>query len=66
MFSKIVVLLVMLVILVALGSGLFFLVSDKDSQTRLIKALTLRIGLSILLFIFLLSGFYFGWLSPHS
>lgn len=65
MFTKIVILLVMLIILISLGSGLIFLIKDEGKTTRTVKALTFRIGLSLVLFIFLLLGFYFGWLSPH-
>jgi len=40
-------------------------VSDKDDSTRVVKALTWRIGLSIVVFILLLIGFMFGWITPH-
>lgn len=65
MFTKIVIISVMLIILIALGSGLIFLIRDEGKTNRLLKALTFRIGLSVGLFLFLLSGFYFGWLTPH-
>jgi hypothetical protein len=65
MFTKIVIISVMLIILIALGSGLIFLIQDEGKSNRLVKALTFRIGLSVVLFLFLLSGFYFGWLTPH-
>ena len=65
MFSKIVIIIIMLLILGALGSGLLFLIRDKGGETRLLKALTLRIALSIFLFLLLLAGFYFGLLTPH-
>lgn len=60
MLFKIVVVLVLLVIIGSLFSALYFLAKDKDGGARTAKALTVRIGLSITLFIFLLLGYYFG------
>ncbi|KTC68152.1 hypothetical protein Lbir_2754 [Legionella birminghamensis] len=66
MFTKAIILIVMLVILFALGSGLIFLIKDKGSSNRTVKALSWRIGLSLLLFLFLLLAFSMGWIQPHS
>jgi len=60
MLFKIAVVLVLLVIIGSLFSALYFLAKDKDGGTRTAKALTVRIGLSITLFILLLLGYYFG------
>jgi len=60
MVFKIVVLLVLFVIIASLFSALYFLAKDKDGGERTVKALTLRIGLSITLFVLLLLGYYFG------
>lgn len=65
MFTKIVIISIMLIILIALGSGLLFLIKDGGKSNRTVKALTFRIGLSVILFLFLLFGFAMGWLSPH-
>lgn len=66
MWTKIFILFAMLVILISLGSGLFFLIKDEGKTNRLVRALTLRIGLSLVLFIALWIGFGMGWLSPHT
>lgn len=66
MFTKILIILVMLIILFTLGSGLFYLVRDAGTTKRTVKALTWRIALSLVLFLFLLLAFSFGWLQPHS
>jgi len=60
MFTKIAVVLVLIVILGSLFSALFFLNKDKSGSDRIVKALTVRIGLSIVLFIGLLIAGYFG------
>tara|TARA_Y100001934_G_C12146711_1_gene675269 strand:- start:604 stop:771 length:168 start_codon:yes stop_codon:yes gene_type:complete len=49
-----------------LASGLLFLVKDKGHTNRTLKALTWRIGLSLMLFIFLFVAFSFGWIQPHA
>ncbi len=64
MLTKIIIITVMLFILAALGSGLCFLIRDAGKTNRTVKALTTRIVLSILLFLFLLLGFSMGWLTP--
>lgn len=65
MLVKMIVLLFILFILYSLGSGLFFLVRDKSRTDRVAKALTWRIGLSLLLFILLFIAFALGWIKPH-
>ena len=57
---KIVAVLFLLFIIASLGSALYYLVKDKGNSTRALKALTLRIGLSLVLFAMLMLGFYFG------
>ncbi|HHF7346354.1 MULTISPECIES: twin transmembrane helix small protein [Legionella] len=66
MFTKAIILIVMLIILVALGSGLVFLVRDEGKTKRTVKALTWRIALSLLLFLFLFLAFSMGWIQPHA
>ena len=57
---KIVILLFLLIIVGSLGSALFYLVRDKGTSTRTIKALTVRVALSVTLFMLLMLGYYFG------
>jgi len=64
MLFKIVVVLALFVIIASLFSALYFLAKDKDGGTRTVRALTLRIGLSITLFLLLLLGYYFGLIGP--
>lgn len=55
----------LLIILGSLASALFYLIRDKGTSDRTIKALTVRITLSVTLFVLLLLGFKFGWITPH-
>ena len=57
---KIVILLFLLIIVGSLGSALFYLVRDKGTSTRTVKALTVRVALSVTLFMLLMLGYYFG------
>jgi hypothetical protein len=57
---KIFVILFVLLILASLGSALFFLISDRGQSKRTVRALALRVGLSVTLFLLLMAGYYFG------
>lgn len=59
---KIAVVLILFLILASLGSALYYMVRDKGHGTRAVKSLTLRIGLSLLLFTVLMLGTYFGYI----
>ena len=56
------VIAVLVLIIASLGSALFFVFHDRSGSNRAIKALAIRVGLSILLFLFLMAGFYFGFI----
>ena len=63
---RIVVIVFLVFILGSLGSSLYFLYRDRGSgSTRMVKALTLRVGLSILLFVLLIAGFRLGLITGH-
>jgi hypothetical protein len=66
MLVKAIIILFLLIIIYSLGSALYFLVRDKKSdEIRMVKSLSWRIGLSMLLFVLLFIGFALGWISPH-
>ncbi|HPR07527.1 MAG TPA: twin transmembrane helix small protein [Denitromonas sp.] len=57
---RIVVVLFLVAILISLGSALTFLLRDNGKGPRVVRALTLRVGLSIGLFLLLMVGFATG------
>jgi hypothetical protein len=63
---KVIIGLLFGMIFFALGSALYFLIRDSGNSDRIVKALSWRIGLSILLFILLFVAFSLGWIVPHS
>lgn len=52
-------------IVFSLFSALYYVMKDKGQSRRAVKALTLRVGLSIALFIMLLLAFHFGFISQR-
>lgn len=61
---KILVAIAFLLIIGSLASALVFLMRDKGKSNRTVHALALRVGFSILLFIFLLAAHQLGWIQP--
>ena len=59
---KLFVLLIIILILASLGSALYYLVKYDGKSDRVVKALTVRIGLSMVLFLSLMAAYYFGWI----
>ena len=65
MWVKIVIILAFLGIVASLASGLTFLVKDRGDSSRMLRALTWRIGLSVGLFAFLMLLIFTGVITPH-
>lgn len=59
---RIIVALAFAGILLSLGSALYYLMKDKSGSHRMVHALTLRIGLSVVLFLFVLLAHHLGWI----
>jgi len=60
---KFIVFLFIGLILASLFSALYFLLKDKGGSERTVKALTFRVAFSIALFVLLLLGFHFGFIT---
>ena len=57
---KYIVILFLVFIVGSLGSALYFIMKDKGGGERAVRALTLRVALSVLLFLLLMAATYFG------
>lgn len=57
---KILVIVFAVFIVASLFSALFFLIKDKGRGERMVRALTLRVALSLGLFAMLMLAYYFG------
>jgi hypothetical protein len=63
---RLIVIVFLVLIVASLGSALMFLFKDRgdpEVSRRMAKALALRVGLSITLFMLLMGGYYFGLLT---
>ncbi len=63
---RIIILIALAGILLSLGSALVYLVRDKGTTNRTVNALTVRVGISVALFLFILFSFWMGWIQPRS
>jgi len=55
----------LVLILYNLGAGLYYMMVDKGTTNRTVKALTNRIALSIALILLVCAGIYTGVITPH-
>lgn len=65
MLVKIVIVVFLVAILWNLGAGLYYMMTDKGGSDRTVKALTRRIGLSVLLIVLIGIGIATGIIQPH-
>jgi len=59
-----VVIAMLLAIVGSLGSAAFFMLRGRGDSRRMAKALALRVGLSVALFLLLMAGYFFGLFQP--
>jgi O-antigen/teichoic acid export membrane protein len=65
MIAKALTILMIFFILASLFTALYQLMQKRpDQQSNVAKALTVRISLSVCLFILLLAGYRFGFIAP--
>ena len=63
--QKLLIIAVLVVIVWNLGAGLYYMMVDKGTTDRTVKALTRRIALSIVLIVLVCAGIYTGFITPH-
>ena len=57
---RIIVLVLVVAVLASLFSGLYFVYKDKGKTNRAVISLTIRIALSVAVFLILVGSYYFG------
>lgn len=65
MLVKIIIAIAFILIIISLGTALFHLVKHKESSEKTVKALSFRIGLSLLLLFFVFIAIMTGLIKPH-
>ena len=63
--AKIIIVILLGLVILSLGAGMVTMIKDRQATDRTARFLTLRIGLSILVFVFIGVSFYMGWIQPH-
>ncbi|MEA5445712.1 twin transmembrane helix small protein [Gammaproteobacteria bacterium AB-CW1] len=61
---RLLILIIIVAILISLGSALRYLLKDAGQSKRAVWALTIRVGLSVALFLLLMLGFALGIIEP--
>jgi hypothetical protein len=62
---KILIAIALLAVVASLGHALFAMASGPQNSGRVLKALTVRISISVALFVALMVAWRFGWIEPH-
>lgn len=63
---KLGIVLFLIFIVYNLGAGCYYMLTDHGKSERVVKALSWRIGLSILLFALIALGIYTGVIEPNT
>jgi hypothetical protein len=63
--QKLLIIAVLLVIIWNLGAGLYYMMVDKGTTNRTVRALSWRIGLSVGLILLVALGIFTGVIKPH-
>ncbi len=61
---KFVVFALLAAIVFSLGTGLFYLRRDDADSPKMLRALEIRVGLSLVLILFLIASYFLGWIAP--
>ncbi len=59
------VLVILVAIVLSMASAMRHLTSKNGDPDKMLRALTIRIGLSVALFLLLMAGWYLGYIHPH-
>lgn len=59
---RILIVLALVAIIASLASGFYYMLTDRGQSERAVRALTIRVGLSLTLFLLLLAAQALGWL----
>ena len=62
---KVLIIATLIGIVLSLAHALFSMTGGPTDSRRMVRALTVRVGLSVALFAFLMIGWYLGWVQPH-
>ncbi len=61
---KFVVFALLAAIVISLGTGLFYLRSEDADSPKMLRALQVRVALSLVLIVVLITSYFLGWINP--
>ena len=59
---KYIIYILLAAIVVSLGSGLYYLRREDADSPKMLRALQVRVALSLILVVVLVASFFFGWI----
>ncbi len=59
---KYIVYVLLAAIVVSLGTGLFYLRGDNADSAKMLRALQVRVALSLVLIVMLVAAYFLGWI----
>ena len=62
---KLLVIAVLIAIVASLGTALYHLATGHGDSGKMVRSLTLRVALSVALFLLLMIAWRLGWIHPH-
>ena len=62
---RLVVIVVLVAIVASLGTALYHLATGHGDSGKMLRSLTLRVALSVALFLLLMFAWRMGWIHPH-
>ena len=62
---KLIIVILLLFVVASLATSFYYLVKDPSSSKRVVKTLSVRIGLCIFIMILLFVGAQLGLITPH-
>jgi hypothetical protein len=62
---RIVIIILLFAVIVSLFSGLYFVYKDKGNSNRAVISLSIRVALSVLVFVILMVSYHFGWITER-
>ena len=61
---KYIIYVLLAAIIFSLGTGLFYLRREDADSAKMLRALQVRVALSLVLVLFLVASYFLGWINP--
>ncbi|MDJ0709419.1 MAG: twin transmembrane helix small protein [Woeseiaceae bacterium] len=61
---KYIIYVLLAAIILSLGTGLFYLRREDADSPKMLRALQIRVALSLVLILFLVASYFLGWINP--